>query len=92
MPFDAEFNRARERIHSLEKSVLALEWRIKGMEGRVEEMSPQIERLARAEEIAVAVAKQIRTNRTVRFTRTQQMFAAISVMAVIADTVSRFVH
>lgn len=57
----------------------------------LDDLSPKIERMARAEEVAAEVKKVMRDERKVRFTKWQQLAGLVSLAAVVADTVARFV-
>jgi hypothetical protein len=87
---EAEITRLREWRHSTEKTLLALGWDLKDLRREFAAIAPEVQRLARSEEIAAAVAAKLRSQRTFRLTRTQRVMGYIGLAAVIADTVSRF--
>lgn len=78
-----EIGRSRDRLHKIESTCLAIEWRVKVIEATLRELEPKVDRLARADEIAEAVRQRIGTDRRVRFTRFQR-FAAYAAALVVA--------
>lgn len=87
----AELQRSRDRLHSIEKSITAIKWRLESIEGRLVKIEPQVERMARADDIAEAVKQRIGTDRRVRFTQRQQILAAMVAAGAFADPVFRIV-
>lgn len=87
-----EILRTRERLHRIESTATAIDWRLKRLTEKVDEMSPQVAALARADEIADAVSARMSSQQTVRFTRWQRAGAAVVALAAVADVIARFIH
>lgn len=60
------------------------------MERRLEKLEPVVERIARADELAEAVAARVGRQRRVKLTRWQTIGGWVVALAAITDTVSRF--
>jgi hypothetical protein len=55
-----ELVRARERLHKIEATLVALRVKIDLMHRRVDHLEPKVERLSRHDEIAQAVAQKLK--------------------------------
>lgn len=91
MELEQEVLRCRDRIHKLQTTVSALELLHTQLRKDFDPVKLEVAAMARADEIAVQVAKRLNDERRVRFTKWQQLAGLVSIAAVLADTASHFV-
>jgi septal ring factor EnvC (AmiA/AmiB activator) len=84
-----EIGRARERLHKIESTCLAIEFRLKAIEHKLIVIEPKVDQLARADEIAEAVKQRIGSDRRVRFTRFQRLAAYLGALVIALDPALR---
>lgn len=92
MDSDYEIQRLRDWRHEADATLLAFKWRIEQLEKIVRELGPKLDRMARSDEIADAVAERVRGDRRVKFTRWQTVFGLIATAAAVADTIAHLPH
>jgi uncharacterized protein YigA (DUF484 family) len=88
---ERELLRARDRLHRLEKSEVAIIARVQRNEKRIDDLVPRVEALARADEIADAVAHAMANRRGLMLTRWQKWVAIGGGLAVAASEIVRVV-
>lgn len=79
-----EITRARNRLHSIEKSLLAIEWRLKS----VEELLPGLRELLSEDNIA----RWRRVRRRVALTWTQRVFALVVASVACLPTLEHWIQ
>lgn len=89
MDLEHELLRARERLHKVESSVLAVDLNVKNLRRVVDEIVPKVNHLARADEIAEAVAQRVDSQRQVTFTAVQKWTAVIGLLLLAIDVGTR---
>lgn len=83
----AEILRARDRLHRLEAAVAANTMRVQALQPRMDKVEVKVEALARADEIAGAVADKLHERRAQLFTVPQKVAAALVGAVAVADFV-----
>lgn len=92
MSLEDEVYRCRERLHKQQSTLTALDLLMDQLRREYDVTALAVDRMARADEIAAAVAKQVNNERRVRFTWIQKACGAIGVAAAVADAVANFLH
>jgi len=87
-----EVSRCRERIHKTESTLVAHGILLTDHGHRLEQIAGNVDAMTRADEIAAEVAKRLRDERRVHFTKWQQIAATVAVLVGVADTVAHLVH
>lgn len=84
-----ELLRSRERLHKMESTLIAVDWRLKRVEADVTDMKPRVAALATSAEIADAVSERMDSDRTFRLTRWQRFGAFAVGLAAVVDVIVR---
>jgi len=84
-----ELLRARDRLHKLEGSAVALATRLRTLERRMDDLEPKVTRMEKADDIADAVAAKMNGVRGEMFTGLQKL--GLGVFLVASPVVSAFI-